>query len=220
MNEIKLKKCSMKKHEEKDATIYCTKCENFMCKKCELFHSEFFKSKHESFLIRPNNFDSIKEINEIDPKITEENIKYLKEFYNDLSELNMKLKKESEKIDKKKDEIQIKIQNIFTKIRNELNKIEDEYLIELDKIYEKYNLNKKIKENEILLNKIKIILKEGKIKDNIIINECRNIDLKAEEMNNYYKSLDIEIPEEKNINEIIEKFKIFILLKIIFLIHQ
>ena len=191
-----------------------------MCKKCELFHSEFFNLKHESFLINSNNFDNIKELNEIDPKIMEENIKYLNEFFNDLNELNNKLKKENENIDKKNDEILIKIQNIFTKIRNELNKIEDEYLIEIDKIYEKYNLNKKIKENEILLNKIKIILKEGIIKNNIIINECKNIDLKAEEINNYYKSLDIEIPEEKNINEIIEKFKIFILLKIIFLIHQ
>ena len=204
MENIKSKKCSMKKHEEKDALSYCAKCEKFMCKKCEIFHSEFFNLTHDSFLIHSNNFDNIKEINEIDPKTMEENIKYLKVFSNDLNELNNKLKNENEILDKKRDEMQIKIQNICTKIRNEFNKIEDEYLMEIDKRYEKYNLNKKIKENEILLNKIKIILKEGIIKDNIIINECKNIDLKAEEINNYYKSLDIEIPEEKNINEIIE----------------
>ena len=207
MENIKSKKCSMKKHEGKDAVSYCTKCEKFMCKKCELFHSEFFNLKHDSFLINSNNFDNIKELDEIDPKIMEENIKYLNEFFNDLNELNNKLKKEDENIDKKKDEILIKIQNIFTKIRNELNKMEDEYLIEIDKRYEKINLSKKIKENEILLNKIKMILKEGIIKDNKIINECQNIDLKNEEINDYYKLLDIEIPEEKNINEIIEKIK-------------
>ena len=154
-NQKKDKKCSLIKHEEIEAVSYCTKCEKFMCKKCEHVHSEFFDSKHDSFLIKSNNFESIKEINEIDPILMKENIKYLSEFSGDLKELNNKLKIEIEKIDKIKDDLQKNIQNIFTKIRNELNKIEDEYLMEIEKRYEKINLNKKIKENEILLNKIK-----------------------------------------------------------------
>ena len=77
----KNKKCSLKKHEEIDAASYCTKCEQFMCKKCEYFHSELFQSKHDKFLIAPNNFENIKEINEIDPLIMKEKIKYLTEFF-------------------------------------------------------------------------------------------------------------------------------------------
>ena len=207
MSDISKKKCFLKKHEEIDATAYCTKCEKFMCKKCELFHAEFFELKHESFLISSNNFENIKEINAIDPKTIEENIKYLKEFSKDLNELNEKLKIKLEKIEKRKDDLQITIQKIFTKIRNELNKVEDEFLMEIEKRYEKINLNKKIKENEILLNKIKLILNEGIIKNNIIINECKNIDIKNEENSNYDKIFDIEIPEEKNIDDIVEKIK-------------
>ena len=212
-NQKRDKKCSLKKHEEIDAASYCTKCEKFMCKKCDQFHSEFFDSKHDSFLIKSNNFETIKEINEIDPILMEENIKYLSEFSNDLKELNNKLKIKLEKIDKIKDDLQKNIQNIFTKIRNELNKIEDEYLMEIEKRYEKINLNKKIKENEILLNKIKLILKEGIIKNNLLINECKNIDIKNEEIHNYDKIFDIDIPKEEDINEIIEKIKRFNIIK-------
>ena len=42
--EDKTRKCSLKKHEEIEAVCYCNKCEKFMCKKCEVFHSEFFDS--------------------------------------------------------------------------------------------------------------------------------------------------------------------------------
>ena len=45
--EIQIEKCSLDNHKDKDATSYCAKCENYMCEKCELFHSEFFKSKHK-----------------------------------------------------------------------------------------------------------------------------------------------------------------------------
>ena len=182
-----------------------------MCKKCEHFHSEFFESEHDTFLIKPNNFENIKEKNQIDPIIMKENIQYLTEFSNDLKELNNKLKIELEKIDKIKDDLQKNVQNIFTRIRNELNKVEDELLIEIEKRYEKINLNKKIKENEILLNKIKLILKEGIIKNDLLINECKNMDIKNEEIKNYDKLF--EIPEEEDIKEIIEKIKGFNIIK-------
>ena len=32
----------LEKHKDKEANSYCAKCEKFMCKKCEQFHSEFF----------------------------------------------------------------------------------------------------------------------------------------------------------------------------------
>ena len=209
----KNKKCSLKKHEEIEAASYCTKCEKFMCKKCDHIHSEFFESEHDTFLIKSNNFENIKEKNQIDPIVMKEHIKYLTEFSNDLKELNNKLKIELEKIDKIKDDLQKNIQNIFTRIRNELNKVEDELLIEIEKRYEKINLNKKIKENEILLNKIKLILKEGIIKNYLLIQEYKNIDIKNEEIKNYDKLFDIEIPEEQDIKEIIEKIKGFNIIK-------
>ena len=212
MEEKQNKKCFLKKHEEINATSYCTECEKFMCKKCELFHSEFFDSKHDSFLISSNNFRNInnlkdKEENKIDQKIIEENIKYLKEFSEDLNKFNNKLKNDLKIIDKKKDDFQIIIQKIFTKIRNELNEVEDEYFMEFENKYENLNLNKKIKENEILLNKINAILKDGRIKDELLINECKRINLENEKLKNYDKLFDIEIPEEKNINDVVEKIK-------------
>ena len=39
------------------------------------------------------------------------------------------------------------------------------------------------------------------------MNECKNMDIKNEEIKNYVKLFDIEIPEEKDIKEIIEKIK-------------
>ena len=203
-------KCSLKKHEEIEAVIYCTKCENFMCKKCEIFHSDFFESRHSSFLIQLNNADNIKSLKDkngkgIESKVIEENIKYLKNFSNNLKEINDNLKNELEKINKKREELEINIQNIFTKIRNEINKVEDEYLNEIENKYNKINLDKKIKENEILLNKIKLVLNNGIIQNDLLINECKNIDIKKED--NYDKLFDIEIPEEKYINDIIEKIK-------------
>ena len=95
--EDKTRKCSLKKHEGIEAVCYCTKCEKFMCKKCEVFHSEFFDSKHKLFIIDSNNFDSIKYTKENENEIIkiEEDIKYLKEFSNKLNEINKELKNES-----------------------------------------------------------------------------------------------------------------------------
>ena len=94
----------MKKHEKIAADSYCSKCEKFMCKNCEFFHTDFFGSEHSSFLIKSNNFSTINypKDKENNPKIVEENTKYLKDFSNDLNELINKLKRELEIINKKK----------------------------------------------------------------------------------------------------------------------
>ena len=205
-------KCSLIKHKETEAVIYCTKCEKYMCKKCELIHSDFFESKHCSFLIKPNNFNEIQSLkdkknDEINKSsASAKNIKYLENFFNDLNELNNNLKNELEKINKKKEDLEINIQNIFTKIRNELNKVEDEYLDAINNNYNEINLDKKIKENEILLNKIKSAT-NNKIVQNSLIEECKNIDIKKENSENYDKLFDTEIPEEKYFDDLIEKIK-------------
>ena len=39
-------KCSVKKHEQIDAVIYCQECNQYMCNKCQKYHSELFDSHH------------------------------------------------------------------------------------------------------------------------------------------------------------------------------
>ena len=39
-------KCSLKKHEEIDAIIYCQECNKYLCNKCNNHHSELFDSHH------------------------------------------------------------------------------------------------------------------------------------------------------------------------------
>ena len=41
------KKCSSKKHEEKNAIYYCPECKIYMCNKCENYHSELFQEHHQ-----------------------------------------------------------------------------------------------------------------------------------------------------------------------------
>ena len=48
--EIQKKKCSSIEHREIDAVIYCTKCQVYMCNKCEQFHSNLFQI-HKNFVI-------------------------------------------------------------------------------------------------------------------------------------------------------------------------
>ena len=207
--EDKTRKCSLKKHEEIEAICYCTKCEKFMCKKCEVFHSEFFDSKHKLFIIDSNNFDSIKYTKENENEIikVEENIKYLKEFSNKLNEINKELKDELEKMNKNKEDIEIKIQRMFTKIRNALNKAEDDLLLDIENKFEKSNINKEIKKNDILLNKIKLSLNKEPNKYDLLINECKDIEMKNIYISELDKNIDINIPEEKEFEDILEKIK-------------
>ena len=39
-------KCSLKKHNEIEAIIYCYECKVYFCNKCENFHSEIFENHH------------------------------------------------------------------------------------------------------------------------------------------------------------------------------
>ena len=38
------KKCSLKKHSEIDAIVYCQKCKTYLCNKCQTLHSDLFDS--------------------------------------------------------------------------------------------------------------------------------------------------------------------------------
>ena len=198
--EIHQKKCSLKKHEEIKAISYCTICEKFMCEFCQQFHSDFFDSKHNLFLINSNNFESIKF-----SENNHNNNKYLKDFYDKLTKKNNELKNVVNIINKNKEETEIKIQRIFTKIRDALNQKEDEAISEIEKRYIKTNILQDIKNNEIVLNKINLSLNQNTNENALLINECKNIENKNNNINNYDLLNDIKLPEEKIIDEIIEK---------------
>jgi len=40
-------KCSLKKHEENEAIIYCQECKIYMCNKCNKSHSDLFENHHQ-----------------------------------------------------------------------------------------------------------------------------------------------------------------------------
>ena len=48
--ENKIKKCSNLEHNEINANSFCSKCEIYMCNKCENIHSKLF-NKHQSFIL-------------------------------------------------------------------------------------------------------------------------------------------------------------------------
>ena len=51
------KKCSLKKHSDIDAIIFCIECNVFMCNKCLNYHNEFLEIHHKYNLDK--NFDEI-----------------------------------------------------------------------------------------------------------------------------------------------------------------
>jgi len=133
------------------------------------------------------------------------------------------------KINEKKEELKITIQKIFTKIRNELNNREDELLLEIDKKFnDKYFNEDIIKEGEKLPNKIKSSLEKGINLDrewndedlNNIIYDCIDIENNVSNIKKINENIkmsklnekiiiDFHIPNEDNINNILEKIKIF-----------
>ena len=52
-------KCSLKKHKEIEANIYCQECNIYMCNKCEKNHSELFENHHQYNLDKNNNINNI-----------------------------------------------------------------------------------------------------------------------------------------------------------------
>ena len=57
--EIGKMKCSLKKHKEIEANIYCQECNIYMCNKCEKNHSELFENHHQYNLDKNKNINNI-----------------------------------------------------------------------------------------------------------------------------------------------------------------
>ena len=133
-------------------------------------------------------------------------------------------------MNKSKEELKLKIQRIFTQLKKEISEREDELLTKVDIIYTEIYFNDEdiIKNIEKLPNKIKFSLEKGKLienewneqnnKLNSLINDCINIensinDIKKLNGNikkcNSIKADIIFVPEENNLNSIIETIKNF-----------
>ena len=172
----------------------------------------------------------IEDIKEEKKNKLKENIKSLENLSQILNESINQLKIALEKINKDKEELKFHVQKIFTKIRNALNDREDELLIDIDKLFEKYFFNEDIiKEGEKLPNKINISLEKGKITDNdwldennlnSLINDCINIENNIKDINKIkenikkcHNSNDLKIQfypkDESEINKFIESIKTF-----------
>ena len=204
--ETNIKNCSLKSHQDKEAIIYCSKCEKYMCKKCEIIHIDFFESNHNSYMYNKNNFANIKNNNiNKNMQISEYDVETIKEFINNIKETNAILKSEIEKIEQKKEEIKIKLQKSFTKLRDEINKLEDDIFLQIDSKFEKLEINEKIKKNDIIINKIKSSLNDNYFQFKFFINELKDINIKDENINNLLN--DIIIPNEQQLDDIIEKMK-------------
>jgi len=52
-NKNKNKKCSSQKHKDSNAISYCQECHSYLCKKCEILHSELLQN-HETFSLDKN----------------------------------------------------------------------------------------------------------------------------------------------------------------------
>ena len=48
--ELIKKYCSFKEHNEIDASTYCSKCQIYMCKKCDIFHSKLLQNHNSTNL--------------------------------------------------------------------------------------------------------------------------------------------------------------------------
>ena len=57
--EIGKMKCSLKKHKEIEANIFCQECNIYMCNKCEKNHSELFENHHQYNLDKNKNINNI-----------------------------------------------------------------------------------------------------------------------------------------------------------------
>ena len=156
-----------------------------------------------------------------------ENIKRLEDISINLKQKINEIKVIYEKIEKDKEELKLSIQKIFTKLRNALNDREDELLSEVDNKYNKEYFDKDITKDCVKLpNKVKISLEKGKeienkwdnIKLNLLINNCINIEININEINqlnqnlNNINSENIGIkfyPKEDGINQFLDSMKTF-----------
>ena len=165
------KKCSLKKHSEIDAILFCHECKKFFCNKCQNYHSEIFDD-HKT--IKLNNLDEIfidtcKENNhtKLEFYCKEHNTlccgscitKIKEEGYGQHSDCNVC------HINYIKDEKKNKLKENIKHLEELYNQIEKS-INEIKIIYEEINKNKECLQQEVLklFTKIRCLINERKDK--------------------------------------------------------
>lgn len=222
INEIFTGFCK-KEYHSKELEYFCRDHNELCCASCISKIKDEKNGQHKDC-----NVCSINEIKNEKKLKLKENIEILEKISKNIEKFINEFKQFYDKVNYRKDELKKNIQNAFTKIRNELNKREDKLCEEIDiKFGELFIKEDIIKNSEKLPNKIKTSLMKGKIKDddwddgkklNIFINDSIEIENSTKEINNIYGILkkanliDFKycfIPEEKGLNEFLEKIKTF-----------
>ena len=150
-------KCSLKKHEELEAIIYCQECKMNMCNKCEIHHTELFENSHHQYKLDKN-------INEIFTGLCKEKghlnkLEYFCKTHNQLccAECVVRIKYKGNgqhkdcnicTIEDIKEEKKNKLKSNI-KCLEELSNLLEESIEQLKIIYEKINENKEQLKNKI-----------------------------------------------------------------------
>ena len=177
-NEIKLdenimidpkNKCYSKAHEEIMPNYYCPQCKIYMCKKCEISHSDLFYQKNHILI----NLDKDKEINDIFTGYCKENshlekLEFFCKNHNKLccSSCIIKIKKEGKGQHANCDIC------LIEDIKDEKNKIFKKNIEILEELSN--NIYKAINELKDMFEKIKENKDELKVKIQNIFTEIRN----------------------------------------------
>ena len=222
-NEIFIDICKKNGHEKK-LEFFCKMHNELCCVGCISKLNEKGYGQHKDC-----DVCSIENIKEEKKKILNENVKYLQDLSNNLENAINELKDIFENNNKRKDELKLYIQKVFTKIRSAINEKEDELLLDIENKYND-NLCKQdiIKESNKLPIKINESLEIGKISDDdwnninklssLIYNSIKieenikNINIINAHIKIIKKFKNIKInftPQEKAINEFIQKIKKF-----------
>ena len=222
-NEIFIDICKKNGHEKK-FEFFCKIHNELCCVECISKLNEKGYGQHKDC-----DVCSIENIKEEKKKILNENVKYLQDLSNNLENAINELKDIFENNNKRKDELKLYVQKVFTKIRSAINEKEDELLLDIENKYND-NLCKQdiIKESNKLPIKINESLEIGKISDDdwnninklssLIYNSIKieenikNINIITAHIKIIKKFKNFKInftPQEKAINEFIQKIKKF-----------
>jgi hypothetical protein len=169
----------------------------------------------------------IEDIEKEKKKLLMKNLKMLENIFPTIQQSIDEIKMIYKNIKKNKEEIKANIKTVFSNIRKVLNDREEELLLNVDLKFNDIYFNEDlIKENENIIEQIKINYGKGKLVENSwknyeitsAINDCLIIENDLETINQIngtikkYKSSNIEIlfspePDDEIVNKIIEEIK-------------